>query len=149
MKMVRITSLIARSAFMAAMVLGLLFWIAQIPGLSMFLRVLLQIKVTGIHEVLGIIGAFTFFLLALIVAWTRKLRTLGVLSIVYALLVVAFGLTQSRLLVGNLHWVTQIVHLLIGIGAMYLARGVERRYRRLTQSGPGRQNSEAPVLQVM
>lgn len=149
MKMVRITSLIARSAFMAAMVFGLLFWIAQIPGLSMFLRLLLQIRVTGIHEVLGIIGAFTFFLLALIAAWTRKLRPLGVLSIVYALLVVAFGLTQSRLLVGNLHWLIQIVHLLVGIGAMYLALGIERRYRSLKQSAAGFGDPKTPALQTV
>ncbi|GHO73194.1 hypothetical protein KSD_09650 [Ktedonobacter sp. SOSP1-85] len=149
MKTVRIVSLIARSAFMLAMLLGLLLWIAQILDLYMLLRILLQIGMTYIHETLGITGALAFIILAFVAVWKRELRLLGIFSMVYAILVAAFGVTQSRILVGNLHWLIQVAHLLIGIGAMYLARGVERRYRRLTQSGSGSQNSEAPVLQVM
>ncbi|EFH89061.1 hypothetical protein [Ktedonobacter racemifer] len=149
MKTVRIASLIARSAFMLAMLLGLLLWIAQILDLYMLLRILLQIGMTYIHEILGITGTLAFIILAFVAVWKRELRLLGIFSMVYAILVVAFGVTQSRILVGNLHWLIQVAHLLIGIGAMYLARGVERRYRRLTQSGLGRQNSEASVLQVM
>src|SRR2546421_12865748 len=50
MRVVRIISLIARIALMITMVLGLLFWIAQLSFLSMFLNVLVQPGFTSIHE---------------------------------------------------------------------------------------------------
>ncbi len=33
-------------------------------------------------------------------------------------IVPAFGLTQDMIFVGNLHWLIQTAHLLVGIGAM-------------------------------
>jgi hypothetical protein len=51
--------------------------------------------------------------------------------VLYAFLLPAFGLTQAQILVGNLHWLIQIVHLLFGIGAMYLALGIEKRSQQL------------------
>lgn len=134
-KAVRIISLIARVALMATMVLGLLFWIAQISFLSMFQgSVVLQIM-RSIHILLGLTGALFFLLLGIVVAFIKGIRLVGVGGIVYALIMPAFGLTQPLILVGNLHWLIQIAHLLVGIGAMYLALGMEKRYQRLKLSG--------------
>lgn len=131
MRAVHMISLIARLAFMATMVLGLLFWIAHLPFLGMLLNVLVQVDFTGIHEVLGLIGVLFFLALSGVALFTRGIRLLGAGSIVYAFLVPALGLTQSMFLMGNLHWLIQAVHLLLGIGAMYLARAIEKRYQQL------------------
>lgn len=56
---------------------------------------------------------------------------------IYALLVPAFGLTQSMILVGPLHWLIQAAHLLVGIGAMVLVLRIEKRYRQLKQREQG------------
>jgi hypothetical protein len=37
---------------------------------------------------------------------------------VWALLVVIVGLTQTSLLTGSLHWLIQVIHLLLGIGLL-------------------------------
>jgi hypothetical protein len=135
MRAVRIISLIARLALMATMVLGLLYWIAQIPFLSMLLNILVQIGFTSIHELLGLTGVLSLLVLGTVAVFTRGIRLLGVGGMIYALIVPAFGLTQSLILVSNLHWLIQAAHLLVGIGAMYLARGIERRYQHLRLSG--------------
>jgi hypothetical protein len=135
MRAVRIISLIARVALMTTMVLGLVFWIAQISFLSMLLNILVQIGMTRIHVLLGLTGVLSFLILGIVAIFTRGIRLLGAGSMIYALLVPALGLTQSMILVGNLHWVIQAAHLLVGIGAMYLARGIEKRYQRLRLSG--------------
>jgi hypothetical protein len=49
-------------------------------------------------------------------------------------IVPAFGLTQSLILVGNLHWPIQTAHLLVGIGTMALVQVIEKRYRRLRRA---------------
>jgi hypothetical protein len=57
MRVVRIISLIARFALMVTLMLGLLYWIAQIPALRMVLTLLVQRHATSIHEGFGFTGA--------------------------------------------------------------------------------------------
>jgi hypothetical protein len=40
---------------------------------------------------------------------------------VWGLVVVIVGLTQTDLLTGSLHWLIQVIHLLLGIGLLDLA----------------------------
>ncbi|MBO0781770.1 MAG: hypothetical protein J2P37_23370 [Ktedonobacteraceae bacterium] len=134
MKAVRIISLIARVALMVAMVLGLLFWIAQISFISTFMSGVAQV-IIGIHPWIGLTGALFLLVLGVVAIFTRGIRLPGVGGVVYAAIMPAFGLTQSLILMGNLHWLIQVAHLLVGVGAMYLARGIERRYLRLRVSG--------------
>ena len=124
MRAVRIISWIARVALMTTMVLGLLFWIAQMSLISF-------------HMLFGLIGALSLLVLGMMAVSTRGIRLLGVGSMIYALMVPAFGLTQSLILVGNLHWLIQTAHLLVGIGAMALAQVIEKRYRRLRRAASG------------
>jgi len=105
---------------MVTMGLGLLLWIAQMFVWSGLLALLAQIHVTSIHEVFGTIGVLGLFILGSVAVFTKGSRWLGVGSMIYALLVPAFGLTQTLILVGNLHWLIQTAHLLVGIGAMVL-----------------------------
>ncbi len=42
---------------------------------------------------------------------------------------VALGMTQDRLLVGDAHWVIQVLHLLVGLGGMGLAGALAARIR--------------------
>jgi hypothetical protein len=149
MKAVHIISLIARLALMVTMVLGLVFWIAQLfvwIGLLVFLA---QIGFPGIHEGFGTIGVLGLLMLGSVAVFTRGIRLLGAGSMIYALVVPAFGLTQALILVGNLHWLIQAAHLLVGIGAMYLARGIEKRYQRLKLEEKRALSPEASTVHVM
>ena len=148
MKAVRLISLIARVALMVSMVLGLVFWIAQLfvwIGLLVFLA---QIGFPGIHEGFGTLGVLGLFLLGSVAMFTKRSRLLGVGSMIYALVVPAFGLTQTLILVGNLHWLIQAAHLLVGIGAMFLARRIEKRYRWLWKAASEEASSRTPMFQA-
>lgn len=136
MRAVPIISLIARVALMVAMVLGLLFWADQISWVSFLVgRGILIIR--NIHILLGLTGALSFLVLGTVAVVTRGIRLWGVGSILYSLILPAFGLMQTSILVGHLHWLTRTAHLLVGVGAMYLALEVEKRYDRLGLSGDG------------
>ena len=118
MRAVHLISWIARVALMATLVLGLLFWIAQISLISL-------------HMLFGLIGVLSLLVLGTVAVSSRGSRLLGAGSMLYALGVPVFGLAQSMILVGNLHWLIQTAHLLIGIGAMALVQVIEKRYRHL------------------
>jgi|SRR2546430_17375247 len=118
MTIVRVIQWIAGIAGLCALILGLLFWIAQIDFISF-------------HMLFGLIVALALLILGIVAVFTRGMRLLGVVGIVYALIVPIFGLTQSTLLIGSMHWLIQTAHLLIGLGALALMGGISTRYLRL------------------
>ena len=131
MKTIRLISLVARVALMVTLGLGLLFWIAQLfmwIGLLVFLA---QIGFPGIHEGFGTLGILGLLILGTVAVFTKGSRLLGAGSMIYAFLVLAFGLTQTLILVGALHWLIQAAHLLVGIGAMVLVQRIEKLYQHL------------------
>jgi hypothetical protein len=117
----RIIQIISGIAGLGALTLGLLFWIANINLIS-------------IHMLLGLLVALTLLIVSIMAVSTRDMRTWGIVGIVYALIVPVFGLTQSSILVGNLHWLIQTVHMLVGIGAVALAGVMSVRYAALKQA---------------
>jgi len=133
---------------MVTMGLGFLFWIAQMFVWSRLLVLLAQIGFPGIHEEIGTIGVLGLLILGSVAVFTKGSRLLGAGSIIYALLVPAFGLTQALILVGNLHWLIQIAHLLVGIGAMFLARRIEKRYRCLRKAASEEASPRITVFQA-
>lgn len=118
---VRIIRGIAGVAGLGALTLGLLFWIANIDFISL-------------HMLFGLTVALSLLTLGVVGVLTSGMRLLGVIGIIYALLVPAFGVTQATLLVGSLHWLIQAAHLLVGLGALALAGILGTRYLRLKQA---------------
>ncbi len=117
MRTVHIISLITRLALIATLVLGLLFWIFGVSYITL-------------HMILGITGAAGLLVLGVAAVSTRGMRLLSVGSIVYAVILPVFGMTQERILVGDLHWLIRTAHLLVGLGAMGVAMLVDKRYQR-------------------
>ena len=114
MKAVRLISLTARVALMVTLGLGLLYWMAQLFVWGWLLVLLAQIGFPNIHEWIGTIGVLGLLSLGGMAVWTHESRLLGAGGIIYALLVPAFGMTQTLILVGNLHWLIRAAHLLVG-----------------------------------
>jgi hypothetical protein len=114
----RIIQIIIGIAGLGALTLGLLIWIANIDLIS-------------IHMLFGLIVALTLLIMSIIAVSTRGMRIWGIAGIVYALIVPVFGLTQFGILIGDLHWLIQTAHMLVGIGAMVLAGIMSARYAKL------------------
>lgn len=117
----RITRVILGIAGVGALLLGLLFWIANID-------------LTSIHMLFGLIVALTLLIMSIIAISTSRMRIWGIAGIIYAVILPIFGLTQSNLLPGNLHWLIETAHMLVGIGAMALAGMMSVRYLALKQT---------------
>jgi hypothetical protein len=61
-------------------------------------------------------------------------RGFVVLVIVWGVIVLVLGLTQTQLLPGDFHWVIQVLHLLVGLGAIGQAEGLATRIKNLRTS---------------
>ena len=118
MTTVRVFVWIARVAGLGALVLGLLFWVAQIDLISF-------------HMLFGLSLAISLLVLSIVMLFSRGMRVLGIVGIIYTFVLPLFGVTQATLLVGNLHWIIQTAHLLVGLGALALVQGIYTRYGRL------------------
>ena len=118
----RIVQIIVGLAGLCALVLGLLIWIANID-------------LTDIHILFGLLVTLGLLVMSIIALTTRGLRIWGMVGISYAIILLIFGVAHSNLLVGNLHWLIQTLHTLVGIGAIVLTGALGARYRTLKRGG--------------
>ena len=99
--LVRLTGLIL-------IVMGVLFWSGR------------ALTLIPVHMLIGLAFVLSLWALAALVAAAGGSRRLALRAILWGVLVLALGLTQDRLFVGNGHWVIQVLHLLFGIEAIRL-----------------------------
>jgi len=85
---------------------------------------------TNIHMLFGLIVALALLILAVIAVFSSGLRRLGAVGIVYAFIVPIFGVTQQMILVGNLHWLVETAHLVVGFGALALIGAIGECFAR-------------------
>jgi hypothetical protein len=97
---------------------GLLFWTGNAMSL------------VPIHMLSGLIVSLSLVVLGALGAWASVHPGRVVLAVVWALFVPVFGLTQSQLLPGELHWIVQVAHLVVGLAAMAQAEALAERIRR-------------------
>ena len=133
---VRIIRGIGGLAGLGALTLGLLIWIAQLNLIS-------------VHMLFGLTVALSLLILSIVAVFTRGMRLLGAIGIIYALIVPAFGLTQATLLIGSMHWLIQTAHLLVGLGALALIGVIGTRYLRLKRASANAAASHVPASQVV
>lgn len=91
-------------------ILGILFWTGNADPLI------------PVHMALGICLVLALLTLATIAALHRVSASLVALAVVWSLITPALGLTQTRILPFNGHWIIQVVHLLVGITAIALSQ---------------------------
>ena len=117
----RLLQIIVGIAGLCALVLGLLIWIANID-------------LTDIHMLFGLLVTLGLLVMSIIALTASGLRIWGLVGIVYAIILPIFGEAQSNILTGNLHWLIQALHTLVGIGAIVLTGALGARYRTLKRS---------------
>jgi hypothetical protein len=99
-------------------VLGALFWIGTARSL------------VPIHMLLGIVLVIALWVEALVGARQGASGTTVALAVVWGLVVVILGLVQTQLLPGPVHWIVQVLHLLVGLVAIGLAETLGRQIKR-------------------
>jgi hypothetical protein len=108
--------MLLRLCWLAAIVLGLLFWIGRAPSL------------VPVHMLLGLLIAVLLVGLA-VAAGVRGQPALLVAGLAVAVLLPLIGLNQDSWLQGSAHWVIQVLHLLVGVAAIAIGEVIGRRLR--------------------
>jgi hypothetical protein len=116
MSVLRVLNLLVRLGGTAALLLGLALWGGRLTGLL------------SIHMLLGVVVVLGLWGLA-VMAWRQGARGLAGLGLVWGLATLGLGPSQTRILVGEHHWIVQVAHLLLGLGAIALGAVLARRAR--------------------
>ena len=85
------------------LILGILFWTGR------------ALDLIQLHMRLGILFVVLYFVLIFTVKLKPKVL---VPAILLGLIIPVFGMMQTRLLVGELHWIIKVAHLLLAVAAM-------------------------------
>jgi hypothetical protein len=104
-----------RVVWLVQLALGVLFWTGNATGL------------VDLHQLLGILLVLALWTQAILAARAGVEARLVAVAAVWGLLVPIVGLTQTSLLTGSLHWLVQVIHLLLGIGLLALAENLATR----------------------
>jgi hypothetical protein len=92
-------------------------------------------QVIPVHELLGFVLVLSLWTLSFFAARAGVPARWVVLAVAWGLVAPILGLTQQGLLTGDWHWTIQVLHLLIGLGA--IAQG-EILARHMKQVGSPR-----------
>jgi hypothetical protein len=109
---VSVTQMLIRLCGVILLVLGILFWTGN------------AIALVPIHMLIGSVLVISLWVLAFTASRAGAPTGRVVLAFTWGLLVVIVGMTQGGLLPGPAHWVVQVIHLLLGIGAIGQAEGL-------------------------
>jgi hypothetical protein len=116
---IRITSVILSLSGVLALILGLLLWSHRAANL-VSLHMLLGLLVVAALWVIGIGQAF-----ASSGSWV-----IAACALILGALVLVLGMIQATLMVGDLHWIIQITHLLLGLAAIGVGHMAAARCRK-------------------
>jgi hypothetical protein len=93
------------------LILGILFWTGR------------ALDFVQLHMRLGML----FVVLYLVLIFMAKLKPkVLVPAILLGLILPVFGMMQTRLLVGELHWIIRVVHLLLAVAAMAIVTSTSK-----------------------
>jgi hypothetical protein len=108
---------LVRIAGVLALLLGLALWGGRLYDLI------------NLHMVLGVAVVIGLWGLAALVLRRGGSPGLALGAAALGLATLALGPTQTRLLPGDLHWLVQVAHLLLGLGAIALGAVLARSLR--------------------
>ncbi len=86
-----------------------------------------------VHILSGSILVLSLWILAIASAQMGVDRRFAMVVIVWGLIVLILGLTQTQILPGPSHWVIQVVHLLVGLVAIGQGEGLAFRASHIQQ----------------
>jgi len=98
-------------------ILGIFFWTGH------------ALSLIPIHMLLGLVFVIALWVLAGIGARAGVGAGLVALAVLWGIIVLALGMTQTRLVPGSAHWVIRVLHLLVGLFAIRLGEVLAQRIK--------------------
>lgn len=112
---------IARLSGLTLIVLGICFWLGRLLGL------------VPVHMLIGLVFVIALWALAGIGARAKIGSAPVIGAIAWGIVVLALGMTQRSLMPGSMHWIVQVVHLIVGLVAMGTAERLAERIKSVAQ----------------
>src|ERR1017187_9436772 len=125
MQVIKISQWVLRISAIIVLVLGILFWTNTInPDKSG--------GIVLVHMLLGILVVLALWTMGIAQGLRGGSFGLALATLVWGLLTLAIGLFQQRILVdpSSPHWIIQVIHLILGLGAIGLGEMVAGRAKR-------------------
>jgi hypothetical protein len=116
---IRIGSAVLTVAGLLALISGLLFWTGTALNL-MTLHMLLGFLAVGALWVIGLAQAFS----------QGGSWVVAFCALIVGAAMMVIGMMQSSLMVGEFHWVVQLIHLLLGLLTIGIGHMAAARYRK-------------------
>jgi hypothetical protein len=122
---IRIGIMALRICVLLALILGILLWTNVVGG-----------GIVMVHMLLGLLAMISLWLLAFGIATAPKGKNVGLAigAFILGLLLPIVGLGQLSWLPGSMHWLIQVIHLILGLGAIGCGEAIAGRYRRLNKA---------------
>jgi hypothetical protein len=117
MNVARVCLMLMRLGAAIQLILGIGFWTGH------------WTQLIPAHRTIGVIYVVLLWVIALFALVKRANIGLALFAIVWGVVIAGFGFAQRALLVGDLHWIIQVLHLVIALSAMPIAE-------RLARTGP-------------
>ena len=78
-------------------------------------------SLVDVHRTVGVLFVMALWIIAVIALVQRRSAGLAAFALLWGLIVAALGFMQQGILVGDLHWIVRVVHLVIGLASMPMA----------------------------
>ena len=124
---IRIASVVLSFAGLLALILGLLFWTNS------------ALNLIQMHMLLGLLAVGALWVIGIGQALSNG-GSWGVAAsaLVVGAAMIVLGWTQSSLMVGELHWIIQVLHLVLGLLVIGMGHMGAARYRKSITSSTAR-----------
>jgi hypothetical protein len=100
--------------------LGVLFWTGRL------------INLVPLHMGLGYVLVALLFILAVMGLSAGTSRGIVVLALIWTVITPLFGIYQTRMLIGELHWIIRILHLGVGLMALGMAENLAKQIAQVS-----------------
>lgn len=105
---IKVSLWLLRIAAIGQLLSGILFWTGR------------AYTYVPLHMAVGTLIVLTLWIIAVLAIALRVRRGLAVFELVWGLALATFGATQATLLIGPMHWIIRVIHLLMAFSAMQL-----------------------------
>ena len=116
---IRMTSVVLSLAGLLALILGLLFWFG------------IALNFISMHMLLGLLTVGALWVIGVGQLFSKTGSwIIAALALVVGAVTAVLGMMQSAFMVGEFHWVIQVVHLALGVLTIGLGHMGAARYRK-------------------
>ena len=117
-KTVAVLQMLVRLLGVTQIVVGLAIWLGWAT------------RAVAFHSAVGSLLVLVVWIVAIIALFALSSRALPLITLLVAGLTLWFGMAQTTLLVGSVHWAVRVAHLLVGLATLGLAESLAKAVKR-------------------